>query len=148
MCGTVDTSDEESTVSNSVPDVPTPHNNMISKRTENIVDAVQNNSNVIENDVCSEDVLNVPSINDIFFTDLRRNGEIDLSYPVQNVHGESKESENMTFIYSASDKDSDDIEDINSLMYMAKEVQNVDLLNFDDSDVSIGEEEEDLFMYI
>ena len=49
----------------------------------------------------------------------------------------------MIFTYIISAKDSDDIEDENSLMYMAKDVQNVDVLNFDDSDVSIGEEEED-----
>ena len=125
MCGIVDSSDEESTVSNIVPNEPTPYN---------------------KNEVCSEDVLDVSKNNDIFFTDVSRFGEIEQSHPVQNVHDESKKSENMTFIYSASEKDSDEIEDKNSLMYMTRDVQNVDLLNFDDSDVSIGEEEEDLFL--
>ena len=146
MCGTVDSSDEESTVGDTVPNTPTLYNNKISIRTEDIVDAVENNANVSKNEIRRGDVDHVPNNNDIIFTDFRRTGEIDQSHPVHNVHGESKKSANMIFTYSVSDKDADDIEDKNSLMYMAKDVQNVDLLNFDDSDVSIGEEEEDLFI--
>ena len=58
-------------------------------------------------------------------------------FPVQKVHGEMEENTDNYIIDSTSDLESDYKEDKNSVAYIASHVEKIDLLNFNDSDVSI-----------
>ena len=71
---------------------------------------------------------------------LEKNGK---SFPVQNVHAEIEENTDDYIIDSISDLEPDCKEDKNSVTYIASHVEKVDLLNFDDSDVSISDEDEE-----
>ena len=152
MCDTVDSSDEEDTVGAFIPkahvvDTDRSINNKKSFGTDEIDRSVQNISNVGKSMVINKGTIkDAQNDSDVLFANFQGTEVQNKSVSAQNVRGEYDKSENIIYCESLSDKNSDDIEDRNSLSYMAKDVQNLYLLNFDDSDVSIGEEEVDLYI--
>ena len=66
--------------------------------------------------------------------------------PVQNIQGNVDGEKNNDFIDSASDEESVCTENTNSISYIAKNVERIDELNFDDSDISIVDDDQDVFI--
>ena len=97
-------------------------------------------------DIRAIDVPFVSVVGDNTFTNLRKNEESGKTNAVQNVLGEFQQIVEEHIIDSASDTESNMSEDENSLSYIADRVEKVDLLNFDDSDVSIADDEEEDFI--
>ena len=107
---------------------------------------VENSMDSNQKDIRTIDVPFVSVVGDNTFTDLRKNEEGGKTNTVQNVLGEFQQIVEENIIDSASDTDSNVSEDENSVSYIADRVQKVDLLNFDDSDVSIADNEEEDFI--
>ena len=83
------------------------------------------------------------------FTDFQKTEKYEKSITVEKVHGKLKGNAEDNFSDSASEYESDCCDKENSVVYIATYVEKVDELNFDDSDVSIVEEdyEELIFKY-
>ena len=88
-------------------------------------------------------VQNVGTHSDTTFTNYHEKEKNEFCITVQNVQGESPQNYENIFIGSTSDYESDDSDEEGSVSYIAQHVEKIDLLNFDDSDVSIAEEDYD-----
>ena len=93
--------------------------------------------------VASTDTSNVGRWRDTTVTSYHDFEKNEKCLPVQNVRGEIDENTDDYIIVSTSDLESDCKEDRNSVAYIASHVEKVDLLNFDGSDVSISDEEDE-----
>ena len=117
--------------------------NNISKSTVGQVDDSLHCSTV--NEQVLENIDNAVLKKDIRFANYQQTEEQKLFVSVQDVHGESKTNTDENFIENMSEEETEDFEDKNSAVYIAKHVENIDNLNFDDSDVSIDDSDNDEF---
>lgn len=94
----------------------------------------------------NEEVQDVPEVIDTFHP-TGTGTEVDRkSIAVQEVHGEFAESMELNFINGQSETEYEYNCDRDSESYIAVDVEKLDNLNFDDSDVSLGEESHVEFM--
>ena len=71
----------------------------------------------------------------------------NLCVPAQNIQGNFDGEKNNDFIDSASDEESADCaENTNSISYIARDVEKIDELNFDDSDISIVDDDQNVLL--
>ena len=84
------------------------------------------------------------TLRDTIATNYHQTEQNEFDILVQKVHGESPKNLEDIFMDSTSDTDMVDSEDENSVGYIAEHVEKVDLLDFDDSDVSIVDEDYDV----
>ena len=87
------------------------------------------------------DVVNVGEVCDMSFTDFQKTEKNENSNTVEIVHGKLQGNTEDNFSDSGSEYESDSGQKENSVAYIANYVEKVDALNFDDSDVSIVEED-------
>ena len=102
-------------------------------------DTVYVNTNTEQ--VSKLDIVNVGEVCDMSFTDFQRTEKYENANTVENVHGKLQGNEEDNVSDSASEYESDSGEKENSVVYIANYVEKVDELNFDDSDVSIVDED-------
>ena len=81
-------------------------------------------------------------VRDMTFANFHGMEQVRINFTVQNVHGEINQTKEVNFSDSEEETECDPTEDENSVTYIAKHVEKLDLLNFDDSDVSISDEED------
>ena len=93
-------------------------------------------------DVSIVDENNVVKNCDNSFTNYRQEEILEQDISVHNVHGESKHNIEHSIIDSASEGECDSSDDENSVTYIAKRVEKLDQINFDDSDISIDSDDD------
>ena len=87
-----------------------------------------------------EDNVGIPR--DMSFTHNHETEELKNSNVVQNVLGDLQENSKDNIIDGTYEKSTESNEDEDSIIYIRNHVERLDQLNFDDSDVSIPDEEE------
>ena len=80
-------------------------------------------------------------VRDTSFTNFHGMDKHGINFAVQNVHGEISQNKEVNISDREEETESDPSDNENSVTYIARHVEKIDLLNFDDSDVSISDEE-------
>ena len=96
---------------------------------------------LVENNVSSKKLNFVPVKSDTVTTDFQKQEAQVQTVPVQNICGILNPVSKESFIYNTSDDKIDFDDNSDSVSYVARDVEQIDCLNFDDSDVSIDEDD-------
>ena len=137
ICGIIDSSDEDTPVAGSSSTVRTVQPSTVHTNAQNKDDVgtsitVEKDHTVMQN-------------SDTFSTNYHGTGSHDSNLLVQNIQGGFNKEEKSELYDDVSDVESDYVDNIDSISYIANDVEKIDELNFDDSDISIVDEDYDTY---